>query len=82
MDAQLVGTLTYKDLKADIYSTSIPGEFKVIYRDGEGRQIEEAPLTGISSYKQRETEILDRLRQFSEGAKPAATPYLGDSGEY
>lgn len=82
MDAQLVGTLTYQDYKADVYSTAMPGEFKIIYLDGHGKQIEEAPLTGISTYKQRETEIVDRLRQFSEGAKPAATPYLGDSGEY
>jgi len=82
MDAQLVGTLNYQDLKADIYSTSAPGEFKIVYLDAGGKQLEEAPLTGISTYKQREAEIIDRLRQFSEGAKPAETPYLGDSGEY
>ncbi len=82
MDAQLVGTLNYQDLKADIYSTSAPGEFKIVYLDAGGKQLEEAPLTGISTYKQREAEIIDRLRQFSEGAKPTETPYLGDSGEY
>jgi hypothetical protein len=82
MDTQLVGTLSYGDFKADIYSTSAPGEFKIIYHDASGNPIEEAPLTGISTYKQREAEILDRLRQFSEGAQPAKTPYLGDAGEY
>ena len=82
MDAQLVGTLSYQDLKADIYSTSAPGEYKIVYLDAGGKQIEEAPLTGISSYKQREAEIVDRLRQFAEGAQPAATPYQGDAGEY
>lgn len=82
MDAQLVGTLSYQDYKADIYSTSVPGEFKVVYLNDAGKPLEEAPLTGISSYKQRETEIVDRLRQLSEGAQPAETPYQGDSGEY
>ena len=82
MDAQLVGTLSYQDLKADVYSTSAPGEFRIVYLDASGKQLEEAPLTGISTYKQREAEIIDRLRQFSEGAKPAETPYQGDAGEY
>lgn len=82
MDEPLVGELTYRDFKAEIYSTSVPGEFKVKYLDAHGKQIEEAPLTGISSYKQRESEIIDRLRQFSEGTKPAETPYQGDAGEY
>ncbi len=82
MDAQHVGTLNYQDFKADIYSTTVPGEFKVIYSDAGGKQLEEAPLTGISSYKQREAEIVDRLRQLKEGAKPARTPDQGDAGEY
>lgn len=82
MDEQLVGTLDYQAYKADVYSSEVPGEFKVIYRDPSGKEVEEAPLTGISSYKQREAEIMDRLRQFSEGAQPAKTPYQGDSGEY
>ena len=82
MDELLVGELHYQDLKAEIYSSSVPGEFKVKYMDGSGKPIEEAPLTGISTYKQREGEIIDRLRQFSEGAKPAETPYQGDAGEY
>ena len=82
MDEQSVATLTLGNFKAEIFSTNIPGEFKVVYRDGSGKQVEEAPLTGISTYKQREPEILDRLRQLSEGARPESTPDLGDSGEY
>ena len=82
MEEQLVGTLTYQEFKADVYSTEMPGEFKIVYLDASGKQIEEAPLTGISTYKQRESEILEQLRKFSEGAKPAATPYQGDAGEY
>lgn len=82
MDAQMVGTLNYQDWKAEIYSTSVPGEFRVVYLDPSGTEMEEAPLTGISTYKQREGEIIDRLRQFSTGAKPDKTPYQGDAGEY
>lgn len=82
MDAQLVDTLTYADLRADIYSMELPGEFKVIYRDSSGNQLEEVPLTGISSYKQREPEILARLRALSEGAQTRRTPDRGDAGEY
>jgi len=82
MDTQHVGTLNYRDCQADIYSTSAPGEFRVVYSDAAGKQLEEAPLTGISTYKQREAEIVDRLRQLCEGAKPAPTPDQGDAGEY
>ena len=82
MAEQLVGTVTHGNVKADIYSLDLPGEFKVIYRDSTGAPIEETPLTGISTYKQREPEIFERLRQLSEGARPRATPDRGDAGEY
>lgn len=82
MPAQLVDTLTFADLRAEIYSSDLPGEFKIIYRDSTGHALEEAPLTGISSYKQREPEILARLQQLKEGAKTPETPDRGDAGEY
>ncbi len=82
MEGQLVETLAYADLKADIYSTDLPGEFKVIYRDSAGNSLEEIPLTGISTYKQREPEILERLHQLHEGAKARKAPDRGDPGEY
>lgn len=82
MEGERVATLTLDDFKADIYSLSIPGEFKVIYSAPGGKTLEEAPLTGISSYKQREPEIMARLRQLSKGAKAAANPDRGDPGEY
>ncbi len=82
MDEQLVGTLKHGEYKADIFSTSMPGEFKVLYQDPSGKTLVEAPLTGISSYRQRESEILDRLKRLSEGVKPPDTPDQGDSGEY
>ena len=77
-----VGTLTHGNYKAEIFSTSLPGEFKVIFRDPNGNVLEEAPLTGISSYKQREDEIAEQLRKLAHGAQPPAVPDLGDAGEY
>lgn len=82
MDGELVATLTHDDFKADIYSLSIPGEFKVVYRSPGGEMLEERPLTGISSYRQREPEIMERLHQLSKGVEPAANPDRGDAGEY
>lgn len=82
MDARLVDTFRDADLQAEIYSTDLPGEFKVIYRDASGKQLEEVPLTGISSYKQREPEIRARLHALKEGAKIRSTPDRGDAGEY
>ncbi len=82
MDAQLVDTFTDGALQAEIYSTDMPGEFKVIYKDDAGNQLEEVPLTGISSYKQREPEIRNRLRALNEGAQIRRTPDRGDAGEY
>lgn len=82
MDEQLVGTVSFLDYKADIYSTAVPGEFRVVYLDASGQMLEESPLTGVSTYRQREAEIAARLRQLKQGAQPSQTPYLGDSGEY
>ncbi len=82
MQEQLVGTLTHGQYKAEIFSTSLPGEFKVIFRGPNGNVLEEAPLTGISSYKQREDEITDQLRKLAHGATPPEVPDLGDAGEY
>lgn len=82
MDGELVATLTHNGFKAEVYSLSIPGEFKVVYSSPGGEMLEESPLTGISSYKQREPEIMARLHQLSKGAKPAANPDRGDPGEY
>ena len=82
MDATLVGTLTFSDFKADVYSMSLPGEFKVVYQDSAGTVLEEAPVTGISTYKQREPEILARLQELKEGNPAQSTPDQGDPGEY
>jgi hypothetical protein len=85
MAAQLVGTLTHGEYKAQIFSTNMPGEFKVAYSDADGKTLEEAPLTGISSYRQRESEITDRLRQLADGQlsrAAAASSYQSDAGKY
>ncbi|HLH02842.1 MAG TPA: hypothetical protein VKX25_08730 [Bryobacteraceae bacterium] len=82
MDEQLVGTLRHENYTAEIFSISLPGEFRVVYRDPQGQAIEEAMLTGISSYKQREAEIHRRLEKLAHGAAPSETTDRGDSGEY
>ncbi|HZQ53613.1 MAG TPA: hypothetical protein VFB14_15535 [Bryobacteraceae bacterium] len=82
MHEQLVGTVPYGGLKAEIYSLNTPGEFKVVYLDSGGKVLEEAPLTGISTYHQREKDIVKRLRELSKGAPPKTIPDRGDSGEY
>ena len=82
MEEQPVGTLTYADLKAEVYSSNLPGEFKIIYRDASGAALEEESLSGVSTYRQREPEILGRLQQLSEHGKLAPTSELADSGEY
>jgi hypothetical protein len=79
---QQVGSLSYGDLRAEIYDTNIPGEFKVAYRDSNGKMLEWSQLAGISTYRQREDEILARLRELAEGAPPKTVPDLGDWGEY
>lgn len=82
MDEQLVGTLNHDGYKADVYSSNVPGEFKIIYRDAAGRELEQTPMTGISTYHQREHEILHHLKQLSQGVPPGTPPNLEDSGEY
>ncbi len=81
-EEQLVATLTHGDYRADIYSADLPGEFKVVYRNPDGSAVEEALLTGISTYHMREPDILQRLGELSEGAAPSSQPDLGDPGEY
>ncbi len=82
MDGELVATLSHGNFKADVYSLNVPGEFNVVYSDPSGKRVEEAPLTGISTYHQREPEIMERLMQLAHGAKPTPRPDQGDSGEY
>lgn len=82
MEEQLVGTLRHENYTAEIFSTSLPGEFKIVYHDPEGKTLEEVMLTGISTYKQREAEIHHRLEKFAHGATPSKTPDRGNPGEY
>ena len=82
MDEQPVGTFEYSGLKAEVYSSDLPGEFKIVFRDSAGKTLEETPLTGVSTYRQRESEIMERLRQLSEGKSTAPEPDLASSGEY
>lgn len=82
MQEELVGTLLHGDYKAEIFSTSMPGEFKVVYLDPEGKTLDEVPLTGISTYKQRESEIAEQLQKLAHGDPAPEMPERGDAGEY
>ncbi len=76
-----LATLERGECKAVVYETALPGQFSVQYLDASGVVLVEEPLTGVSSYRQREQEILARLDELCSGGavKPAE---LSDSGEY
>lgn len=79
MEGEVVATLTHDDFKAEIYSLNIPGEFKVIYSSPAGEIVEEQTITGISSYHQRQPEIVTRLHDLSRGAAPHRSSGFGAS---
>jgi hypothetical protein len=81
MDAQLVETFSDGDVKAEVYSLSLPGEFQVVYRDAGGQVLEETTLAGISTYKQREPEIRTRLSELAHDRPRAGTPDAKAAGE-
>jgi hypothetical protein len=76
-----LATLEQGQCKAEIYETALPGQFSIRYCDSAGAVLAEEPLTGVSSYRQREQEILSRLQELCEGGKPQPAE-LADSGEY
>lgn len=82
MDEQPIRTLTFASYKADVYSTNFPGEFRIVYVDGRGKTLEETSLTGISTYRQRESEIITRLRQLHEGAESSGIGRIEEAKEY
>jgi hypothetical protein len=77
-----IGTVTDGNWKALVYEHKLPGEYTVQYLNEAGNVIEEEPLTGVSSYHQRESEIAQRLRELRGGSKPDEGAELADSGEY
>ncbi len=80
-ETSLVATLTEGEYKVEIYSSELPGEFTLRYLDGSGELIEEEKLTGVSTYRQREPEILERLHAFAKGVEPPPAD-LASAGEY
>jgi hypothetical protein len=82
MNGEVVATLQFESWKASVYSHAMPGEFSVVYFNSDGNPVERDQLTGISTYHQREPEIMARLQELAHGAEPRKVPDLGDSGEY
>jgi hypothetical protein len=82
MEEQLVHTYKREGWTAEVYSLSMPGEFQVVYRDSGGSEVERVTVTGVSTYHQREDEILGRLKHLRTGGGAADGPDLQDAGEY
>jgi hypothetical protein len=78
---QLLTALENGKCKAEIYETALPGQFTIRYVDEAGALMWEEQLSGVSSYRQRETEILKRLNELCAGRKVKSAA-LADSGEY
>lgn len=80
MDTPLA-TLEQGTCKAEIYEAAMPGQFTVRYCRQNGTVVSEEPLTGVSSYRQREPEIRNRLNEMCRGLDGDSSA-LSDSGEY
>jgi hypothetical protein len=76
-----LATLEHGKCKAEIFETRLPGSFSVRYCGADGSVLAEEPLTGVSTFRQREKEILERLDELCSGKRPHGEP-LTDSGEY
>ena len=76
-----LATLEEGTCKAEIYEDAMPGQFTIRYIGTNGSLLCEEPLTGVSSYRQREQEIRLRLSELCQGhnVRPGS---LSDSGEY
>jgi hypothetical protein len=78
-----IATIERHGCKAEIYEQALPGQFTILYRSAAGEVLEQAELTGVSTYRQREAEINDHLEQICSGLNPPPPPEaLADSGEY
>ena len=77
-----IATIERHGCKAEIYEQALPGQFTIVYRSASGEVLEEAELTGVSTYRQRESEINDHLEQICAGLNPPPPEEMADSGEY
>lgn len=76
-----IATIEEGSCKAAVYEAEMPGQFTIRYTGQDGSVLCEEPLTGVSSYRQREQEIRNRLRALCKGREIDGAP-LSDSGEY
>lgn len=81
MDTPLA-TLEGSGCTAEIYEQAMPGQFTVRYRKASGEVLEEEELTGVSTYRQRESEIREHLDQICAGLKPKDPDAMAAAGEY
>lgn len=76
-----IATLEDGACVAEIFEAAMPGQFTIRYRGQDGTVLAEEPLTGVSSYKQREQEIRRRLNKICQG-HGIDEGLLSDAGEY
>jgi hypothetical protein len=76
-----LATLEQDQCKAEVYEEALPGQFSIRYYDPNGAVLAEEALSGVSTYRLREQEILARLRELCEGGH-IKSGELEDSGEY
>ena len=80
-DEKHIATLENGDCKADIFTTAMPGQFNIRYCRQDGTVLGEETLSGLSTYRQREDEIQQRLQEICEQGRLEGAP-LADAGEY
>lgn len=78
----VIATIQHEGCTAEIHEQPLPGQFTILYKSASGEVMEEAELTGVSTYRQREVEIHKHLEQLCEGQRAAASDALESPGEY
>ncbi len=77
-----IATLERHGCKAEIFEQALPGQFTITYKNAKGEVVEEAELTGVSTYRLREAEIKEHLEQICAGLPAPPPEELSDAGEY
>ncbi len=77
-----IATLTSGTYRAEVFACALPSEFIVRFYDGASVLLEQIDLTGVSTYRLREAEIMDRLRTLEAGGTPPEPTELAAPGEY
>jgi hypothetical protein len=78
----VIATIEHDGCTAEIHEQAMPGHFTILYKTASGEVMEEAELTGVSTYRQRQVEIHEHLEQLCAGRRVAPSEALKNPGEY